>query len=78
MILSDNGVEHALLVLGAPCTSASLAPISPAYSLPSKDFEKLKSMIALLEPGAICLRHTTVCGGAGGDRAAPFGDDRQR
>jgi feruloyl-CoA synthase len=27
--------------------------ISPAYSLMSKDFDKLRSMIALLDPGAI-------------------------
>ncbi|WP_204280351.1 hypothetical protein, partial [Raoultella ornithinolytica] len=29
------------------------AAISPAYSLMSRDFDKLRSMIALLEPGAI-------------------------
>jgi len=29
------------------------AAISPAYSLMSKDFDKLKRMICLLEPGAI-------------------------
>ena len=30
-----------------------VAAVSTAYSLMSKDFEKLKSMIALLQPGAI-------------------------
>ena len=34
------------------------AAISPAYSLMSRDFDKLKSMIALLEPGAIYVSGT--------------------
>jgi hypothetical protein len=37
---------------GAACRRPA-APVSPAYSLVSKDFDKLKSMIALLDPGAI-------------------------
>jgi feruloyl-CoA synthase len=52
-VLSDNGIEHALLGLAAMHVGVPLASISPAYSLMSKDFDKLKSMIALLDPGAI-------------------------
>ena len=51
-ILSDNSVHHALLALGAMHAGVPVAAISPAYSLMSKDFDKLKSMIALLKPGA--------------------------
>jgi feruloyl-CoA synthase len=53
VVLSDNGIEHALLGLAAMHVGIAVASISPAYSLMSKDFDKLKSMIALLDPGAI-------------------------
>ena len=53
VILSDNSIAHALFALGAMHVGVPVASISPAYSLMSKDFDKLKSMIALLDPGAI-------------------------
>jgi feruloyl-CoA synthase len=53
VILSDNSIEHALFALGAMHAGVPVASISPAYSLMSKDFDKLKSMITLLDPGAI-------------------------
>jgi feruloyl-CoA synthase len=53
VILSDNSIDHALLALGAMHAGVPAAAISPAYSLVSRDFDKLKSMIGLLEPGAI-------------------------
>lgn len=52
-ILSDNGVEHALLMLAALHVGIAVAPLSPAYSLQSKDFGKLKAIVALLRPGLI-------------------------
>jgi feruloyl-CoA synthase len=53
VVLSDNSIEHALFALGAMHVGVPVASISPAYSLMSKDFDKLKSMITLLDPGAI-------------------------
>jgi feruloyl-CoA synthase len=53
VILSDNSIEHALFALGAMHVGVPVASISPAYSLMSKDFDKLKSMVTLLDPGAI-------------------------
>jgi feruloyl-CoA synthase len=53
VILSDNSIEHALFALAAMHVGVPVASISPAYSLMSKDFDKLKSMITLLDPGAI-------------------------
>jgi feruloyl-CoA synthase len=53
VILSDNSIEHALFALGAMHVGVPVASISPAYSLMSKDFDKLRSMITLLDPGAI-------------------------
>ena len=52
-ILSDNGVEHGLLMLAALHVGIPVAPLSPAYSLQSKDFGKLRAIIALLRPGMI-------------------------
>src|SRR5258707_3427960 len=53
VVSSDNSIDHALLALAAMHVGAPIAAISPAYSLMSKDFEKLKSMIGLLDPGVI-------------------------
>jgi len=52
-ILSDNSIDHALLALGAMHVGVPAAPISPAYSLMSKDFGKLKAIFELLKPGLV-------------------------
>ena len=52
-ILSDNSVDHALLALGAMHAGIPVAPISPAYSLMSKDFGKLKTIFELVKPGLV-------------------------
>src|SRR5713101_7170831 len=53
VILSDNSVDHALLALGAMHVGVPVAPISPAYSLMSKDFGKLKYIFELVQPGLV-------------------------
>ena len=58
VILGDNSVDHALFALAAMHVGVPSAAISPAYSLMSRDFDKLKSMISLLEPGAIYVSGT--------------------
>ncbi len=52
-ILSDNSVDHALLALGAMQAGVPVAPISPAYSVMSRDHAKLKGIFALLQPGLV-------------------------
>jgi len=52
-ILSDNGVDHGLLALGAMHAGIPVAPVSPAYSLLSKDFAKLKTIFELVQPGLV-------------------------
>jgi len=52
-ILSDNSIDHALLALGAMHVGVPVAPISPAYSLMSKDYAKLKYIFELLKPGLV-------------------------
>ena len=58
VILSDNSIDHALFALAAQHVGVPSAAISPAYSLMSRDFDKLKSMISLLQPGAIYVSAT--------------------
>ncbi|HSF06824.1 MAG TPA: feruloyl-CoA synthase [Methylomirabilota bacterium] len=53
MILSDNSVDHALLALGAMHVGVPVAPISPAYSLMSRAFGKLRHINALIRPGLV-------------------------
>jgi feruloyl-CoA synthase len=52
-ILSDNSIDHALLALGAMHVGVPVAPVSPAYSLMSKDFGKLKYIFELVQPGLV-------------------------
>ncbi|MCK0506174.1 feruloyl-CoA synthase [Aromatoleum anaerobium] len=52
-ILSDNSIEHALLMLAAMHIGVPSCAISSGNSLMSKDFAKLKANIELLRPGVI-------------------------
>ncbi|HEY1288391.1 MAG TPA: feruloyl-CoA synthase [Burkholderiales bacterium] len=52
-ILSDNAIDHALLALGAMHVGVPAVPVSPAYSLMSKDFGKLKTIFELVKPGLV-------------------------
>ncbi|OJU91845.1 MAG: feruloyl-CoA synthase, partial [Burkholderiales bacterium 66-5] len=53
MILSENSLEHALLALACLWIGVPWAPISPPYSIVSKDFGKLRHIMGLLTPGLI-------------------------
>jgi feruloyl-CoA synthase len=52
-ILSGNDIEHALLGLAALYIGIPYVPISPAYSLISQDFGKLRHVFQLLTPGLV-------------------------
>ena len=52
-ILSGNDIEQALLGLAAMHVGIPYAPISPAYSLMSSDFGKLRMIMGLLTPGLV-------------------------
>ncbi len=58
-ILSDNSVDHALLTLGALHVGVPVAPVSPAYSLMSKDHAKLKAIFELVRPGLVWTADAT-------------------
>jgi feruloyl-CoA synthase len=53
VILSGNDLEHALLGLAANYVGIPYAPVSPAYSLISSDFGKLRHIVNLLTPGLV-------------------------
>ncbi len=53
IIVSGNEIEHLLLGLAAIWVGIPYAPVSPAYSLVSTDFGKLKHIAALLTPGLV-------------------------
>jgi feruloyl-CoA synthase len=53
IILSGNDIEHALLALGALYVGIPHAPISPAYSLISGDFGRLRTIFDLITPGLV-------------------------
>jgi len=53
VILSDNDIEHLLLALGAMLAGVPFAPVSPAYSLVSQDFGKLRHILGMLTPGLV-------------------------
>jgi feruloyl-CoA synthase len=53
VVLSGNDIEHALLALAAMYVGIPYAPVSPAYSLLSSDFGKLRTIIDLLTPGLV-------------------------
>jgi feruloyl-CoA synthase len=52
-ILSENGIEHLLLLLAAMHVGVPCAPVSPAYSLVSTDFARLRQVIDLATPGLV-------------------------
>ncbi len=52
-ILSGNDIDHALLALAAMYVGIPYAPISPAYSLLSSDFGKLRTIMRLVTPGLV-------------------------
>lgn len=52
-ILSGNSLEHALLGLAAAYVGATYAPISPAYSIVSKDFSRLIDIFDSIKPALI-------------------------
>ena len=52
-ILSGNDIEHALIGLAAMYVGIPYVPVSPAYSLISQDFGKLRHVFDLLTPGLV-------------------------
>nr|WP_246182719.1 feruloyl-CoA synthase [Pandoraea pneumonica] len=74
-ILSGNDLEHFQLALGAMFAGVPFAPISPAYSIVSTDYGKLRHTLGLLQPGLVYASDSKLYGRA---MDAVLGDDVMR
>jgi feruloyl-CoA synthase len=52
-VLSPNAVDHALVMLAGFVAGVAIVPVSPAYSLMSRDFTKLGHAIERTDPGVV-------------------------
>jgi len=53
LILSGNGIEHALLALAAMHVGVLYAPVATAYSLQSRDHAMLRQIVERVEPALV-------------------------
>jgi feruloyl-CoA synthase len=53
LILSGNGIEHALLSLACQHVGVPFVPLSTAYSLASTDFVRLREIVAAIGPAVV-------------------------
>jgi feruloyl-CoA synthase len=64
VILSGNSIDHALVAFGALYAGIPFCPVSPAYSLMSKDYGKLAFVMKLLTPGLVFVDDAEKFAGA--------------
>jgi feruloyl-CoA synthase len=55
-IIAENGIDHALVALGALCAGIPYAPLSPAYALLADDLTILRTMVNTIGPGLIYVQ----------------------
>ena len=60
VILSGNSIDHALIAFGAFYAGIPFCPVSPAYSLVSRDYGKLAFLMKLLTPGLVFADDPTL------------------
>lgn len=53
VLLSGNSIAHALVQVAAMHVGIVVAPISPAYTLMSSDFARLREIVSLLQPAVV-------------------------
>lgn len=58
-VLSGNSLSHALLALACQHVGVPFSPISPAYSLISTDYGKLKHVLGLLKPAMLFVENVS-------------------
>ncbi|MGH7035774.1 MAG: feruloyl-CoA synthase [Stellaceae bacterium] len=64
MILSENSIAHAVLMLGAMQVGIPVVPVSTAYSLRSRDFVTLRGIGDLVQPGIVFAEDGALYGKA--------------
>ncbi len=70
-ILSENDLEHALLALGCIYAGVPFCPVSPAYSIVSQDYDKLRHALRTLTPGLVFVSDGARYGKAVAATVAP-------
>jgi len=60
LILSGNAIDHASMAFGALYAGVPFCPVSPAYSLVSKDYGKLAHIVKLLTPGLVFVDNAAL------------------
>src|SRR6202011_2430890 len=60
VILSGNSIDHALVAFGALYAGVPFCPVSPAYSLVSRDYGKLGYLMKLLTPALVFADDATT------------------
>src|SRR5262249_45648449 len=63
MMLSGNSIDQALLTLGGFLAGVPVVPVSPAYSLMSQDYGKVKHIAQLIKPGMVYAADAGPFGG---------------
>ena len=63
-MLSDNDLEHLLLMFAGQHVGVPTASIAPAYSLVSTDFAKLRHVMKILRPGLVFVANAEQYGRA--------------
>jgi feruloyl-CoA synthase len=53
LVLSGNSVSHLLVTLGAMTAGVPVAPVSVAYSVQSRDHQRIRAISDLVGPGAV-------------------------
>jgi feruloyl-CoA synthase len=64
VLLSGNSIDHARLTLGAIVVGIPVVPVSPAYSLRSTDFAKIRHVDQLVQPGMVFADDPAAYAGA--------------
>lgn len=55
LILAENSIKHALIMLAGLYVGVPISPIAPAYALQAVDYAKLKLTIEMLTPGLVVV-----------------------
>lgn len=64
MILSGNSIAQAVLTFAAMTVGVTVVPVSPAYSIMSQDFAKLRYVFDLIKPALIFVQNGRMYGQA--------------
>ncbi len=65
MVIADNSIEHAMIMLGAYLSGVPISPISTGYAESGRNFGRLQEICRTLEPGLVLFGDDDKFGSAG-------------